>query len=95
MACKRDIEKLTLTDPIVRAHFDAWRCGRGITWDDMMCALVVSLVESKNAAKALALDCMNRTPMQPVVMPEFGFTIQPQQGESQCTSQSSHLQSPR
>lgn len=61
MATKADVEKLALTDPIVRAHVDAQRYGRGISWDEMMCALVVSLVEAKGAEIALALDHANRS----------------------------------
>lgn len=61
MATKADVEKLALTDPIVRAHVDAQRYGRGISWDEMMCALVVSLVEAKDAATALTLDYANRS----------------------------------
>lgn len=66
MATKEDIIKLARNDPIVCAHLDAQRYGHDITWDEMMCAMVVSLVEAKNAAIAQAIDYAKRMPPQPM-----------------------------
>jgi len=69
MATKTDVQKLALTDPIVRMHLDAQRYCRGLAWDEMMCSLVVSLVEAKNAAIALATDYARRMPPQQMTLP--------------------------
>lgn len=68
MVEKTDIEKLALTDPIVRAHLYMQRSGLVSSWDEMMCALVVSLVEAKNAAHETAVYYAERMPATPLLM---------------------------
>lgn len=71
MATKADIEKLALTDPIVRAHLYRQLYSQGLSWDEMMCALVVSLVEAKNAFQATALDYASRMPARPMILQRY------------------------
>lgn len=68
MYTKDHIEKLGLSDPIVRAHLDAQRYTPGITWEQMMLSLVVSLVEAKDAMTALAVDLKSRMPPEPYLL---------------------------
>lgn len=59
---KQDIQKLGLSDPIVRAHLDAQRLTQGISWEQMLHSLVVCLVEAKDAAIAQSIDYAKRVP---------------------------------
>lgn len=59
---KQDIQKLGLSDPIVRAHLDACRLTQGISWEQMLHSLVVCLVEAKDAAIAQSIDYAKRIP---------------------------------
>ena len=68
MYTRDHIEKLGLSDPIVRAHLDAQRYVRGITWEQMMLSLVVSLVEAKDAMTATAIDLQRRMPPAPYLL---------------------------
>lgn len=70
MVTKADVEKLALTDPIVHAHLYMQRRGL-VRWDEMMCALVVSLVEAKNAAHETALDYASRMPARPMILQRY------------------------
>ena len=69
MADRSDIKKLALTDPYVHAHISMWRFTESITWDEMMCALVVSLVEAKDVATTGWADCAGRMPPMTIAMP--------------------------
>jgi len=59
---KKDIKKLGLRNPIVRAHLDAQRYTRGITFEQMLISLVVHLVEANDAMAARAIDFASRLP---------------------------------
>lgn len=69
MASRYDVEMLALKDFLVRTYVDAQKFTPGLKWDEMMCSLVVALVDAKNALQAQLLDCVNRSPVQPMVMP--------------------------
>lgn len=62
---KDDIERAGRIDPIVRALLDAQRHVPGISWEQMLTAMVVHLVEAKAASEAQLVKQIGLTPPLP------------------------------